>query len=168
MVRTKRKREKDNGRERGGRKGGELCICTHVCMCRIRIHECVSIVGVASVAADVAAVPRYRCGCLDALHRPSRHDLSALSTTIRYPPSYRAFLSLFATSPRFSIGDARFASSSDCPTHATLRRSGTTKCVCVWCMFARPYTVLTDSTRGARREARGEWISREKINEESR
>lgn len=49
-------------------KRGELCICTHVCMRRIYIHNCVSIVGVASVAADVAAVPRYRRGCSDALH----------------------------------------------------------------------------------------------------
>lgn len=137
-------------------KRGELCICTHMYVCsRICIHDCVSIVGVASVAADVAAVPRYRRGCSDALHKPSRHDLSALSTTIRYPSSYCGFLSLSGTSsPRFSIGDARFASSSGCPKHATLR-SGTTKCVC------DPYIVLADSTRG-------EWISREKINEESR
>lgn len=59
-------------------------------MRRMCVHgSVVSTVGVASVAADVAAVPRYRRGCLDALHQPSRHDLSALSTTIRYLPSCR-------------------------------------------------------------------------------
>lgn len=39
-----------------------------------------------------------------------------------------------ASSPRSSIGDARLASLSDCPTHAMLR-SGTTKCV--WCVCDR-------------------------------
>lgn len=91
-------------------KRGELCICTythtHICIRRIGVHGRVSIVGVASVAADVAAVPRYRRGCLDALHQPSRHDLSALSTTIRYLPSCRGVPSLSASSPRSSIGDA--------------------------------------------------------------
>lgn len=72
---------------------------------------------------------------MDALHRPSRHDLSALSTTIRYLPSCRGVSSLSAASSlRSLIGDARFASSFGCPTHAALR-SGTTKCV--WCMFDR-------------------------------
>jgi len=102
----------------------------------------VSIVGVASVAADVAAVPRYQRGCLDALHRPSRHDLSALSTTIRYLPSCRGIPSLSAALVS-SILDRRCAlrisSSGGCPTHAALR-SGTTKSV--WCVCDRTHRAV--------------------------
>jgi len=87
MIRIERKRKKDNNRERDRRKERGI-VHPHICIYAsyMRTYDCVSIVGVASVAADVAAVPRYQRGCLDALHRSSRHDLSALSTAIRYLP----------------------------------------------------------------------------------
>lgn len=109
--------------------------------------------GVASVAADDAAVPRYRRGCLDALHRPSRHDLSALSTTIRCLPSCRGVPSLSAaSSPRSSILDpsARCTlriSFFGCPTHAALRVQGRPS---VYGACARPCWPIRREGNGSR------------------
>lgn len=87
------------------------------------------------VAADVAAVPRYRRGCLDALRQPSRHDLSALSTTICAISLYRGDPSLSAasSSPRSSIGDARFARLRSRPPCARCASSRDDR-VCAWCV----------------------------------
>lgn len=133
MVRTKRERRIIEREAEG--KRWELCIRTHVCMRRKYIDECVSIVGVASVAADVAAVPRYRRGCLAALHQPSRHDLSALSTTIPYPPFYHGFLSLSGASILDRL-DARLADLRPAALH-TLRFVQGRPTKCVWCVCGR-------------------------------
>lgn len=146
-------------------------VCTHVVYAYAR--DCVSIVGVASVAADVAAVPRYRravawtpsIGPHDMIYQPC-----LLLCAVLFPTSIALSLPLRLV-PR--LLDSRSAMRPMRASHlrpAALRtlRSVQGRPSAYGACDARPYTVprRAEPSRPIRRE--GEWISREKINEESR
>lgn len=156
MARAKRSEEDKEARERGRRRERErgrarvrTCVSVRAGICgarwytlcvHMRMHVCarVGIVGVASVAADVAAVPRYRRGCWTSSTSP--HDMiyqPCLLLPLRSLPLLTPLTphSLFvrASSPRSSIANALrifFASSSSSSSwrlgrrmpHAALRQ----------------------------------------------